>query len=131
MPATAVTAATATPTASATPSPVVVSATSVATAVPFFDPKNAPVTSFGLFIEVVGLGEENIVRGSTVFLTGQANPDAVLSVNGVIITLDDNGVFGVNVALNPGPNLLDVVVSDLAGNTESRVITVVSLQDTE
>jgi hypothetical protein len=108
-----------------------VTATPVATAVPFFDPENAPVTSFGLFLEVVGLGEENIVRGSTVFLMGRANPDAVLSVNGVIIALDDKGAFGVNVALNPGPNLLDVVVSDLAGNTDNRVITVVSLQESQ
>ena len=31
--------------------------------------------------------------------------------------------------LEPGPNLLEVVVSDLAGNTESRIITVISLDD--
>ncbi len=99
------------------------------TSVPIIDPAGAPVTTFGLFLEVIGLGEENIVRGNTLFLSGRANPDAVLSINGVIIPVDSDGVFGVNVSLDPGPNLLEVVVSDLAGTTESRVITVISLDD--
>lgn len=99
------------------------------TSVPIIDPIGAPVTTFGLFLEVIGLGEENIVRGNTLFLSGRANPDAVLSINGVIVPVDSDGVFGVNVSLDPGPNLLEVVASDLAGNTESRVITVISLDD--
>lgn len=97
------------------------------TSVPIINPTGAPVTTFGLFLEVIGLGEENIVRGNTLFLSGRANPDAVLSINGVIVPVDSDGVFGVNVSLDPGPNLLEVVASDLAGNTESRVITVISL----
>ena len=84
---------------------------------------------FGLFLEVIGLDEENIVRGNTIFLSGQANPDAVLSINGVIVPVDADGIFGVNISLQLGPNLLEVVASDLAGNTESRVITVISLID--
>ncbi len=108
------------PTSTPTPQP---------TSVPIIDPAGAPVKTFGLFLEVIGLGEENIVRGNTLFLSGRASPDAVLSINGVIIPVDSDGVFGVNVSLNRGPNLLEVVVSDLAGNTESRVITVISLDD--
>lgn len=99
------------------------------TSVPIIDRTGAPVRTFGLFLEVIGLGEENIVHGNTLFLSGRANPDAVLSINGVIIPVDSDGVFGVNVSLEPGPNLLEVVVSDLAGNTESRIITVISLDD--
>ena len=88
-----------------------------------------PVATFGLFLEVVGLSEENIVRGDSLFLTGRANPDAVMSVNGVIISIAPDGSFGVSLALNPGPNLIEVVVSDLSGATESRVITVISLDE--
>ena len=84
---------------------------------------------FGLFLEVIGLDEENIVRGNTIFLSGQANPDAVLSINGVIVPVDSDGIFGVNISLQLGPNLIEVVASDLAGNTESRIITVISLVD--
>ena len=99
------------------------------TSVPIIDTTGAPVRTFGLFLEVIGLGEENIVRGDTLFLSGRASPDAVLSINGVIVPVDSDGVFGVNISLDLGPNLLEVVASDLAGNTESRVITVISLDD--
>ena len=88
-----------------------------------------PVATFGLFLEVVGLSEENIVRGDSLFLTGRANPDAVMSVNGVIISVAPDGSFGVSLALNPGPNLIEIVASDLSGATESRVITVISLDE--
>ncbi len=99
------------------------------TSVPIIDTTGAPVRTFGLFLEVIGLGEENIVRGDTLFLSGRANPDAVLSINGVIVPVYPNGLFGVNISMDLGPNLLEDVVSDLAGNTESRVITVISLDD--
>ena len=88
-----------------------------------------PVATFGLFLEVVGLSEENIVRGDSLFLTGRANPDAVMSVNGVIIPVEPDGSFGVNLALRSGPNLIEIVASDLSGATESRVITVISLDE--
>jgi len=99
------------------------------TAVP--DPTSTPipVATFGLFLEVVGLSEENIVRGDSLYLTGRASPDAVMSVNGVIISVASYGTFGISLALNPGPNLIEVVVSDLSGATESRVITVISLDE--
>jgi len=86
-----------------------------------------PVSTFGLYLEIVGLSEEVIVRGDTLFLTGRTNPDAVMSVNGVIIPVESDGSFGVNLALKIGPNLIEVVASDLSGATESRVITVISL----
>lgn len=123
-PPTATAAISETPRPGPTPTP-----TPQPTSVPIIDPAGAPVRTFGLFLEVIGLGEENIVRGNTLFLGGRASPDAVLSINGVIIPVDSDGVFGVNVSLNPGPNLLEVVASDLDGNTESRIITVISLDD--
>ncbi len=79
---------------------------------------------------MVGLGEENIVRGDSLLVFGITSPDAVLSVNGVIIPLDDEGNFEVNLTLTPGPNLLEVVASDLDGNSESKIITVISLPET-
>jgi hypothetical protein len=88
-----------------------------------------PVATFGLFLEVVGLSEENIVRGDSLFLTGRVSPDAVMSVNGVFIAVEPDGSFGVNLALKLGPNLIEIVASDLSGATESRVITVISLDE--
>jgi len=88
-----------------------------------------PVATFGLFLEVVGLSEENIVRGDSLYLTGRVSPDSVMSINGVIISVAPDGSFGVSLALRPGPNLIEIVASDLSGSTESRVITVISLDE--
>ena len=116
------------PTPSPSPSPVALTPTP--TQAPSTEPTETPVATFGLFLEVIGLDEESVVRGDSLKLTGVTSPDAVLSVNGVIIPLDDDGRFEVNLTLVPGPNLLEVVTSDLDGNTESKVITVISLPDT-
>ena len=86
-------------------------------------------TQFGLFLELQGLGENTVVRGNAIVASGQTSPDAVLSINGVIIPINDDGSFEVTLALNEGPNLLEIVSSDLSGNQESRVLWVVALPE--
>lgn len=86
-------------------------------------------TRFGLFLELQGLGENTVVRGNAIVASGQTSPDAVLSINGVIIPINDDGSFEVTLALNEGPNLLEIVSSDLSGNQESRVLWVVALPE--
>lgn len=99
----------------ATPKPVVVDA--------------AATVSTELTLDIFGVGEETIVRGSSIIVAGRTRPDAVLSINGVIIPMDAEGRFEVTVALNPGPNLIEVVASDLDGNQKSRVLTVIALPE--
>ncbi len=86
-------------------------------------------TQFGLFLELQGLGENTVVRGNAIVASGQTSPDAVLSINGVIIPINDDGSFEVTLALDEGPNLLEIVSSDLSGNQESRVLWVVALPE--
>jgi hypothetical protein len=95
-------------------------------------PQSVPISTtqrFGLFLEIEGLGEENIVRGDSVVARGQTTPDAILSINGVIVAVSPDGTFEVQLALEPGPNVLEVVASDLDGNEVSKVIAVVSLPE--
>lgn len=98
-------------------------------------PKTAPVgepistTGSELFLDVFGLGEETIVKGTAIVVAGRTRADAVLSINGVIIPLDADGRFEVTVALQPGPNLIEVVASDLNGNEKSRVMLVTALPE--
>ncbi len=114
----------ATPTAAATPPGQQAAPTST--------PQSVPVSTtqrFGLFLQIEGLGEENIVRGDSVVARGQTTPDAILSINGVIVSVSPDGTFEVQLALEPGPNVLEVVASDLDGNEVSKVIAVVSLPE--
>lgn len=86
-------------------------------------------TLIGLFLELQGLGENTVVRGNAIVASGLTSPDAVLSINGVIIPINDDGSFEVTLALTEGPNLLEIVSSDLFGNQESRVLWVVALPE--
>ncbi len=86
-------------------------------------------TQLGLFLELQGLTDNNVVRGDFIVASGRTSPDAVLSINGVIIPVGDDGSFEVTLALRDGPNLLEIISSDLAGNEESRVLWVVALPE--
>ncbi len=107
------------PTAAAAPTP-----TATVKAAP-----TAPVQRFGLFLEIEGLGDENVVRGDTITARGKTSPDAIVSINGVIIPIDADGNFTVQLTLEPGPNEIVVVASDLDGNEISKVLAVVALPE--
>ena len=109
------------PAATAPPAPA---ATPTAQAVPV-----STIARFGLFLEIDGLGEENVVRGDFIVARGKTSPAAILSINGVIIPVDSEGNFSVQLALEPGPNIIEVVASDLEGNEVSKIIAVVALPE--
>jgi hypothetical protein len=85
------------------------------------------VQRFGLFLEIEGLTEESVVRGDSVVARGRTRPDAVVSINGVVVPVDEIGSFQVLLALDPGPNIIEVIASDIDGNQDVRVLEVVSL----
>ena len=122
------------PAPTATTAPVQPTATAVPP-VPTPVPTSAPIqigtspTGLGLFLELQGLSENTIVRGDAIVASGITSPDAVLSINGVIIPINDDGSFEVTLALTEGPNLLEIVSSDLSGNQESRALWVVALPE--
>jgi len=96
---------------------------------PVITPADPPVQQYGLYLEIEGLTEESVVRGDTVVARGRTTPDALLSINGVVIPVDESGSFEVLLTLDPGPNLIEVVASDLEGNEERKTLAVVSLPE--
>ena len=81
-----------------------------------------------VFIDLEGIENESIVEGSQVAFTGTTTPDALVSVNGESIAVDLDGTFSVELSLEPGPNFIEIVSSNLRGQETSRVISVVSIQ---
>lgn len=69
--------------------------------------------------------DQSIVVTSPVRLAGRTGPDAVLTVNGVGITVDDLGFFSTSVQLDPGPNLIDVVATNVDGKVLSTVLAII------
>lgn len=107
---------------SPSPTPTITPTPGLPTAIPVND-----VKTYTLTLEIEGLSDESIVYGDSIVARGQTSPDAIVSVNGVIVPVSDTGSFEVAIKLDPGPNLIEVVASDLEGNQISTTITVVSL----
>ncbi|MHB0924424.1 MAG: hypothetical protein ACYC3H_10725 [Bellilinea sp.] len=55
---------------------------------------------------------------------GSANQEIVVTINDLILTNSPGSIFSVPVDLEEGPNLIDIVISDLEGNEVSITLTI-------
>jgi bacillopeptidase F len=69
--------------------------------------------------------DEITVNTSTVQVAGITAADAIVSVNGSLVNVDANGNFDTMVPLEEGPNSIEVVASDMRGNENSQILTVI------
>ena len=69
--------------------------------------------------------DQSIVSEAGVRLSGRTGPEAITSVNGVSVTVDELGLFSTVVTLEPGPNIIDVVATNNDGRILSTVIAVI------
>ena len=76
-------------------------------------------------MQLTNVPKESVVHTSTVSISGLTRPDAVVSVNGVLVDVDGDGRFTATVSLQPAPNLIEVVASDFQGNKVSAVLTII------
>lgn len=79
----------------------------------------------GFFLVVSSPADETVVATSALTTKGQTSPDAVVSVNGQVATVDGDGNFTASVTLQQGPNSIDVIASDFYGNQKSMVVNVI------
>ncbi|MFC1992847.1 hypothetical protein ACFLV3_03445 [Chloroflexota bacterium] len=68
---------------------------------------------------------DSVVTSQTVTVKGVTNADAVVSINGKIVSVDASGIFNEPVILDIGPNLIEVLASDFYGNSANITITVI------
>ena len=121
--------AAASPTVIPTPAPTTTS-TATPTPAPTTEatPTSLPIGSElidDLFLQITNFPKESVVRTNTVDLAGRTSPDALVSVNGVLVDVDADGAFAATVTLNEEPNLVEVIASDFRGNQVSAVLTII------
>jgi len=115
------------PTASPTASPTVLpTASPTVSPTPIVVP-TATSGTFNLSLNFEGIGDESIVRGDTVLLRGITSADAIVSVNDMIVEVQADGTFELNIVLAPGPNFVDVVASNLDGSSHSSSLAIISI----
>ena len=69
--------------------------------------------------------DQSIVSTSPISLSGFTATNAVVSINGVTISLDETGLFTTSVSLTPGPNIIDIVATDTDGAVMSAILAVI------
>jgi len=78
-----------------------------------------------LFLIVLSPLDDTVVSTPEIPVSGLTSPDAAVSINGTLISVDADGTFTTTVRLSEGPNLVEVLSSNLAGEEEYRLLSVI------
>ena len=81
--------------------------------------------STAFFLLVTEPEDQTVVSASRQPITGRTAPDAIVSVNGVGVEVDEAGAFSTTVTLEPGPNLIEVVGTSPDGRVLGAVLAVI------
>jgi hypothetical protein len=103
------------------------SVAATATAAAGAQPSQAPpivLNSGPLTVTITSPADETVMDTPQVDVAGQAPPDTVITINDTIVVVEASGQFSVSVPLQEGPNELDVIASDPAGDQASSKLVV-------
>ena len=89
---------------------------------PTAEPIPTPKPEF--FVTVTEPTDNSIINADKVEVMGRTTPGAIVSVNGELAEVDEGGNFTMMVVLEEGPNIIEVIASDLEGNEESRTLVI-------
>lgn len=137
------------PTQTSTTAPVATSATSTRVPEPTATPTESPTTvstptqpppeetptlptatpepEAALFLDIQGPADGSAVQIDGVVVHGLTVAGALVSVNGEVVDVDNEGGFQVVVALEPGENVIEVVARDSSGSRHQVTLTITSL----
>lgn len=85
----------------------------------------SPIPPQPFLLLIIEPEDQSIVSDGTVTLSGRTGPEAVVTVRGVGVTVDDLGLFSTMLTLNVGPNIIDVLATNTDGRVLSAVIAVI------
>ena len=69
--------------------------------------------------------DQSIVSEGVIRVSGRTGPEAVTSVNGVSVSVNELGLFSTLVNLEPGPNIIDVVATNFDGEVLDAVLALI------
>lgn len=69
--------------------------------------------------------DQSVLYQADLLLVGRTGPEAIVSVKGVSVAVDAFGDFSTVVRLAPGPNIIDIVATNVDGQEESRALAVI------
>jgi hypothetical protein len=93
------------------------------TSLPTTAPKPVILTNGPLVLKLLAPADETVVAAPQVNVVGEVSAETVLTINDEIYLLPA-GAFSQAVPLEEGPNVLEIVASDAAGNEVYLILTV-------
>jgi len=81
-------------------------------------------TSGSLWLQVLSPQDEAVVTTAQMDVIGLAPAAAVITINDDILIVGADGQFKTTVSLDEGPNLIEIIASDVNGNETSLLLTV-------
>ncbi|MBI4334411.1 MAG: hypothetical protein HY673_24415 [Chloroflexi bacterium] len=66
-----------------------------------------------------------VVKDETILIKGKTSPAAFVTAGRNKIDPDENGNFTARVVLEQGINIIEVLASDLSGNTKGQIFTLI------
>jgi len=114
--------------ATAVPQPTLIpgntqSAIATPTSVPATPAPTAVATEGDLFLQLVSPEEAEIFTdASTLTVAGRTRVDAVVTINDTIVEPNIDGEFSLDVTLEEGPNIIEVVASVASGEQMDLVL---------
>ena len=87
-------------------------------------------TAVGLTLELLAPRDGAGVETDAVRVLGITRADAVVGINGVPVEVTSDGSFAYDLQLGEGINLVEVLVTDLSGQTASEQVAVFSISAT-
>lgn len=77
-----------------------------------------------LSVIIKGIADESVVQARQLELNGEADPETVINFDDQIVFVGQNRTFSLSLALDEGPNLIEITASDPAGNTGTVYLSV-------
>ena len=85
----------------------------------------APVISGEMWLQVTSPLDGAVLDAPEVDVIGMAPANSVVSIDDDILLMGDDGKFKATIPLDEGPNLIEIVASDMDGNEVSQMLAVV------
>jgi len=80
-----------------------------------------------LLLELEEPQDESVVNTSPIRVTGTTIPDTQVTINGQVISVDDQGNFAAMVELEEGPNVIEITAIDQQETEANRILTLIYL----
>ena len=85
-----------------------------------------PLDVGALFLEISSPPEaETVVLAPELTVAGRTRSDAAITINDLVVSPDLNGRFSADLTLEPGTNIIEVVVSVASGEQLDEVLAVI------